>query len=130
HGIQRCDVPVGTKRKVDMVVQESAESVSAAGTIVANAAFGPAPVVDGVIGLHGGDHTKLGEAVEILRSHVLRVLDAETAICLAVFFDDIGVEIEDEIAWSPMACVHNWRPAASAFIMRSRIAAGGCISLE
>ena len=63
---------------------------------MANAAFGPAPVVDGVIGLHGGDHTKLGEAVEIFRSHVLRVLDAETAICLAVFFDDIGVEIEDD----------------------------------
>src|SRR5438552_13323275 len=37
HGIERRDIPVGTKRKVDMVVQESAESVSAAGTIVANA---------------------------------------------------------------------------------------------
>src|SRR6202007_2370936 len=84
HRIQRRDVPVGTEGETDMMVQERAEGVGAAGAIVANAGFGPAPLVDSVIRLHGGDHAEIGEAVEIFRGHVLRVLDAEAAVRLAV----------------------------------------------
>ena len=63
--------------------------------VVSDAAFGPAAVVDRVIGLHGRDHVQLREAVEIFGGHVLRVLDAPAAVTCAVRFVDFGIDIED-----------------------------------
>ena len=58
--------------------------------------FGPASVVDGVVGLHRGDHVQLREAIEILGRHVLRVFDAEAAVALAVGLHDFAVQVEDD----------------------------------
>ena len=78
------------------MVQKSAKRVGAAGAVVADPLLGPASVINGMVGLHGGDYVQLGEAVEILGGHVLRVLDAEAAVAVAVGFLDFGVQVEDD----------------------------------
>ena len=90
HRIQRRDIPIGAERQAHAVIEKRAKRVGAAGAVMSDAALGPASVVDRVIGLHGGDHVQLREAVEIFGRHVLRVLDAEAAIGLAVRFHDVG----------------------------------------
>ena len=85
-GFSGSHIPIRAESEAHAVIQESAKRVSAAGAIVADALFGPTAIVDGVIRLDRGDHAQLREAVEILCRHVLRVLDAEAAVALAVGF--------------------------------------------
>ena len=95
------------------MIQEGAKRVSAAGAVVADAPFGPAPIIDGVVGLHRGDHVQLGEAIEILGRHVLRVFNAEAAVALAVGLHDLAVQIEND------------RNALVADGVRAKLQAGG-----
>src|SRR5438128_12434630 len=77
------------------MIQESAKRVSAAGAIKADSPLRPTAVVDCVIRLDGGDHVQLGETVEVLGSHVLRVLDAKTAVGFAMSLRDLGINVEN-----------------------------------
>ena len=61
-----------------------------------NALLGPAPIIDGMIGLDGCNHVQLGKAIKILGRHVLRMLDAESAVALAVGLHDFAVEVKDD----------------------------------
>src|SRR6185312_5287519 len=52
HGIKGSDIPISAEGEADAVVHESAKGVGPAGSVVADALFGPAPIIDGVVGLH------------------------------------------------------------------------------
>src|SRR5690606_39909831 len=65
-------------------LEERAERVGRADALGPDALPGPAAVVDGVVGLHGGQHAERGEAADRLGREVLRVLDAEAAVARAV----------------------------------------------
>jgi hypothetical protein len=76
------------------MLEEGAEGVGAAGAVGADPVRGPATVVDRVVRLHRGDHPERREAVEVLRRHVLRVLDPQAAVGGAVRFLDLFVQVE------------------------------------
>src|ERR1700674_3362565 len=95
HGVERRDIPIRAQSEADAVVEECAESISATGAVVPDAALSPAAVVDGVIGLHGRDYVQLSEAVEVFGGHMLRVLDAPATITAAMRFFDLVVNVED-----------------------------------
>src|SRR5439155_6751417 len=67
----------------------------AAGAIMADSRLRPTAVVDCVIRLDGSDHVKLSETVEVLGRHVLRVLDAKTAVGFAMSLRDLRINVED-----------------------------------
>src|SRR5215469_4430650 len=48
-----------------------------------------------MIWLHGCNHVQLCEALEVFGGHVLRMLDSQSAIGLAVSFDELRIEIEN-----------------------------------
>src|SRR5437763_17160402 len=77
------------------MIQESAKRVSAAGAIMADSSLRPTAVVDCMIRLDGGDHVQLRETVEVLGGHVLRMLDAKTAVGLALSLRDLRINVED-----------------------------------
>src|SRR5713226_5388718 len=58
-------------------VEHRAPGVTRPGALVPEPLFGPAPVVNGVVGLHARNHPEPSEPREIFRANVLRVLDAE-----------------------------------------------------
>src|ERR1019366_9745781 len=82
-------------RQAPGLVKESAERISAAGPVVSDAVLGPAAVINRVIGLHRRDHVQFCEAAEVFGSHVLRVLDAPTAITAAMLFFNFDINVED-----------------------------------
>ena len=64
---------------------------------MANTLFGPAAVVNGVIGLHGSDDAKLRKAREIFRTHMLGVFDAPPAVAArAVLLGNFRVNIQHD----------------------------------
>src|SRR5713226_1634378 len=63
---------------------------------MANALLRPAPIINRMVGLDGGNHVKLGEAVEVLGCHVLCMLDAETAVSLAMGFRHFRVQVKND----------------------------------
>src|SRR5207253_6234919 len=77
------------------MIQESAKRVSAAGAIMADSSLRPTAVVDCMIRLDGGDHVQLRETVEVLGGHVLRMLDAKTAVGFAMSLRDLRINVED-----------------------------------
>src|SRR5438105_10513647 len=89
HGIERRDIPIGAEREAHAMIQESAKRISAAGAIMADSPLRPTAVVDCMIRLDGGDHVKLGETIEVLGGHVLRMLDAKTAVGFAMSLRDL-----------------------------------------
>src|SRR5438034_4828974 len=84
HRIQRSNIPIRSKSKPHTVIQKCAECVRAAGAITTDACLGKATVIDRVIGLHRSDYVQFRESIKILCGHMLRVLDAEPAVCLSV----------------------------------------------
>src|SRR4029450_13230856 len=84
HRVERGDVPVGAEREAHARVEERAEGGRRLGALGADAAPGPAAVVDRVVRLDRGDHAERGVAREVARGDVLRVLDAEAAVARAV----------------------------------------------
>src|SRR5207244_636037 len=95
HRIEWSDVPIRADGQPNPVVEKRAEGIGAAGAVVSDAAFGPPPVINRMIGLHRRDHMQLGEAVEVLRGHVLSVFYAPAAIAGTVRFLDLSIDIED-----------------------------------
>src|SRR5713101_6236973 len=77
------------------MIQECSKRVSAAGAIMADSPLRPAAVVNCVIRLDGGNHVKLCEALEIFSSHVLRMLDAKTAVGFAMSLRDLRINVEN-----------------------------------
>ena len=77
------------------MIEKCAKGIRAAGAFVSDAAFSPAAVVDGVIGLHGCDHVQLSEALEVFGGHMLRMLDAPATITAAMGLLDLGINVED-----------------------------------
>src|SRR6266702_6857923 len=77
------------------MIQESAKRISAAGAIMADSPLRPTAVVDCMIRLDGGDHVKLGETIEVLGGHVLRMLDAKTAVGFAMRCRDLRINVEN-----------------------------------
>ena len=56
--------------------------------------LGPPAIVDRVVRLHAGDDAELAEPRDLRRGDVLRVLNAEATIPLAVFFCDALEDVE------------------------------------
>src|SRR2546427_10657795 len=77
------------------MIQESAKSVSAAGAIMADSSLRPTAVVDCMIRLDGGDHVQVRETVQVPGRHVLRMLDAKTAVGFAMSLRDLRINVED-----------------------------------
>ena len=57
-------------------------------------ALGPSPVVDGVIRLHAGNHAQRGEARNVRRREVLRMLDAKSPVTRSMLGDHALVDVE------------------------------------
>src|ERR1700730_16275354 len=62
---------------------------------MANTSFGPASVVNRLVGLYGSDHIQLRETSKVFLRHVLRVLDAEAALHPAIGSDHVGIQIKN-----------------------------------
>src|SRR5215471_4221576 len=77
------------------MIEKSAEGVGPAGAVMSDVALRETAVVDGVVGLNRSDDVQLGEALEILRRHVLGVLDSETTIGVAVSLDYVGIQVKN-----------------------------------
>ena len=93
-GIQGRHIPIGAQGQRYIVIQKRFEGIGIFTSLSADAFFGKAAVVDGVIGLHGGDNAELGETFIILGVHMLGVFDAEAAVARAVGFNDLGEHVE------------------------------------
>ena len=78
------------------MVQQSAERVCTAGAVVANAFFRPTAIVDCVVRLNRRNYMQLGKPVEVLRGHVLHVLNARTSVGLPVRFGYFSVKVEND----------------------------------
>src|SRR5437868_8702691 len=78
------------------MVKERAKRIRTGGAVVANAFFRPTPIVNSMVRLDRRDYMQLGETVEVLRRHMLRVLNARTPVGLAVRFGDFAVEVEND----------------------------------
>src|SRR5262245_4092494 len=82
--------PVGAEGEPGPGVEQPAESVRRRAALGADAAFGPAAVVDRVVGLHRWNDAQFLETSIILRPKVLGVLDAKAAVARGVLLDDLG----------------------------------------
>ncbi len=89
------DLPVQNPPPLCKVSCNCAGDSLDSGAIMADSPLRPTAVVDCVIRLDGGDHVKLCEALEIFSSHVLRVLDAKTAVGFAMSLRDLRINVED-----------------------------------
>src|SRR5215472_17444378 len=95
HGIQRRNCPVSTECEVNSIVQKCSEGICRLGSDRADAPLSPSPVVNGMIRLHRSNHSQIGEALKILRRHVLCVLNTPAPVAAAICFLDILKNIED-----------------------------------
>src|SRR5688500_2262524 len=84
HGIERGDGPVGAEGEPGAGVEQRAEGIRALAALLANALFGPATIIRGMIRLHRGDNACTTKTWDVLRAQVLRMFDAEPMIARAV----------------------------------------------
>src|SRR2546425_35060 len=78
--IERRHRPVRAEGERRSGIEHRPPGVAGASALLADAFFGPPPVIDGMVGLHRGNHAKLREARKVLRAHVLGVLDAKAMV--------------------------------------------------
>src|SRR5256884_295563 len=97
HRIQRSDSPIASESEPHAVVEERSKSVRRFGALVANALFGPAAIVNGVVGLNRRNHGKLRKAREVFGAKMLRVLDAPAPVALrAVLLRHFCVNVQHD----------------------------------
>ncbi len=67
---------------------QRAERISAMRPVLANPVYRPAPIVNSVVGLNGGNHPLFGEARDGGGANMLGVFYAETPVARPVAFGD------------------------------------------
>src|SRR5205807_1902386 len=82
--IERGYRPVRAEGERRSGVEHRPPGIAGAGALLADALFGPAPVVDGMVGLHRGNHAEFREARKVLLAHVLGVLDAKAMVASVI----------------------------------------------
>ncbi len=89
--------PVGAQRQAGVCFQQAFKGIGGAGTPVADHLFGPAAVINSMVGLHHRYYLQLGKARYIGRQQMLGVLYPEPAIARAVFAGHLLVDIEQHM---------------------------------
>src|SRR5260370_2261437 len=76
HGIHGRDRPIASEGEANAVVEKRSKGVGCLSTLMADAFFLPAAVVDGMVRLHLSDDTELSETRGVIGPKILGVLDA------------------------------------------------------
>src|SRR5690606_1782737 len=82
--VDRRDRPVRAEMESGASVEQRAKRIRALNALRPDPLLSPAPVVDRMIGLHGPQHTEGAEAFDRAAAQVLRMLDPEAAVTLAI----------------------------------------------
>ena len=78
------------------MIEEGAVGMSAAGAVTANARGGPAGVINRLEGLHRCDNLQLRKTIKVFCRHVLCMLDAKTAVPIAICFGNLAINIQHD----------------------------------
>lgn len=62
------------------MIEKRTPRVTAARPVMADARFRPTTIIDRVLGLHGCDHAKVRESIDVFFRHVLGVLDSPAPV--------------------------------------------------
>ena len=92
NGIERRDGPISAERERHARVEQRAKCVGGPGAIGADPLFSPPAIVDRVIRLHRSHDFISREPLDVLGAQMLGVLNAKTAIAIAIFLFDLLVD--------------------------------------